>query len=157
MTREEFLNNFKSRFNHTIKDFFDKSPARVYIEIDPKDIKEVAKYLFIDSEARFNIASGMDTRFHFEILYHFTIESIGLLISIRVKLNRDNPKIDSITPLIKGAEWIEREMHELIGIDFPGHPNLDRLLLPDDWPQGVYPLRRDYKEWDKDAIRDRGV
>jgi len=157
MNREKFLNNFKSEFNYTRMDFFDKSPARVYVEIDPKDIKEVVKYLFIDSEARFNIASGMDTRFHFEILYHFTIESIGLLISIRVKLNRDNPKIDSIASLIKGAAWIEREMHELLGIDFPGNPNLKRLLLSDDWPEGVYPLRQDYKEWDKNAIRDRGV
>jgi NADH-quinone oxidoreductase subunit C len=157
MTREDFLNNFKARFKNTIKDFFDKSLARVYIEIDPKDIKEVSKYLFLDSGARFNIASGMDTRYHFEILYHFTIENMGLLISIRVKLNRDNPKIDSIAPLIKGAEWIEREMHELLGIDFPGNPNLERLLLSDDWPQGVYPLRQDYKEWDKDAIRDRGI
>ena len=48
-------------------------------------------------------------------------------------------------------------MNELIGIQFAGHPNIKRLLLPDDWPQGVYPLRTDYKEWDKNAIRDRGV
>ena len=48
-------------------------------------------------------------------------------------------------------------MHEILGINFKGHPDLKRLLLPDDWPDGVYPLRRDYKEWDKNAIRDRGV
>ncbi|MFC1709807.1 NADH-quinone oxidoreductase subunit C [Candidatus Omnitrophota bacterium] len=157
MTRAEFLNSFKVKFKNTIKDFVDKSQYRVYIEIDPKDIKEVVEYLFVDSEARFIIASGMDARFHFEILYHFNIEEIRLLISIRVKLNRDNPRIESIASIIKGAEWIEREMHELIGIDFPGNPNLERLLLPDEWPKGVYPLRTDYKEWDKDAIRDRGV
>lgn len=157
MNREEFLNSFKTKFKKSIKEVFDKSPTRVYIEIDPKDIKEVVKYLFVDLEARFNIASGMDTRFHFEILYHFTIERLNLLISVRVKLNSDKPSIDSITSIIKGSNWIEREMHELLGIDFPGNPNLERLLLPDEWPQGVYPLRRDYKEWDKDAIRDRGV
>jgi Ni,Fe-hydrogenase III component G len=44
--------------------------------------------------------------------------------------------------MIKGAEFIEREMHDLLGIDFPGHPNLVRLILPEDWPDGVYPLRR---------------
>lgn len=157
MNREELLNNFKNKFKNTIKDIFDKSPHRTYIEIDPKDIKEVVKYLFIDLEARFNIASGMDTRFHLEILYHFTIERLNLLMSIRVKLDRKNPKIDSISSIIKGAEWIEREMHELLGIDFPGNANLQRLLLSDDWPEGVYPLRQDYKEWDKDAIRDRGI
>jgi len=45
----------------------------------------------------------------------------------------------------------------LLGIDFKGHPNLKPLLLPENWPEGVYPLRRDYKEWDKKAIRDRGI
>ncbi|MFC1645873.1 NADH-quinone oxidoreductase subunit C [Candidatus Omnitrophota bacterium] len=157
MNREEVLNSIKTKFKKSIKEVFDKSPTRVYIEIDPKDIKEVVRYIFVDLEARFNIASGMDARFHFEILYHFTIEKLNLLISIRVKLNRDKPSIDSITSIIKGSNWIEREMHELLGIDFTGHPNLERLLLPDDWPQGVYPLRTDYKEWDKNAIRDRGV
>jgi NADH-quinone oxidoreductase subunit C len=127
------------------------------MEIDPQDIQEVVKYLFVDLKARFNIASGMDTRSHTEILYHFTLESLRLVISLRVKLDRDKPKISSITPIIKGAEWIEREMHELIGIDFVGHPNLKRLLLPLEWPQGVYPLKQDYKEWDKNAIRDRGI
>lgn len=157
MNREELLNSIKTRFKDSIKEFLDKSHKRVYIEIDPKDIKEVARYIFVELEARFNIASGMDTRFHIEILYHFTIERLSLLISIRVKLDRDKPAIDSIAPIIKGAEWIEREMHELIGIDFIGHPNLKRLLLPDEWPEGVYPLRADYKEWDKGAIRDRGL
>ena len=157
MNREELLNSIRSKFKNSIKDFLDKSEKRVYLEINPKDIKEVVKYLFVDLEARFNIASGLDTRFHIEILYHFSIERLNLLISIRVKLNRDKPKIDSIASIIKGAEWIEREMHELIGIDFTGHPNLKRLLLPDEWPEGVYPLRTDYKEWDKNAIRDRGI
>ena len=53
--------------------------------------------------------------------------------------------------------WIEREIHEILGINFKGHPDMRKLLLPEGWPEGVYPLRRDYKEWDKKAIRDRGV
>jgi NADH-quinone oxidoreductase subunit C len=48
-------------------------------------------------------------------------------------------------------------MHDILGIRFTGHPNLKKLLLPEEWPEGVYPLRRDYEEWDKNAIRDRGV
>jgi len=157
MYRDSLLNDLKIKFKDSIKDFSDKSSKRVYIEIDPKDIKDVVRYLFVDLEARFNIASGVDTRFDMEILYHFTIERLNLLISIRVKLDRDKPKIDSISSIIKGAAWIEREMCELLGIDFIGHPNLKRLLLSDDWPKGVYPLRRDYEEWDESAIRDRGV
>ena len=53
--------------------------------------------------------------------------------------------------------WIEREISELLGIKFKNHPDMRRLLLSDEWPEGVYPLRRDYQEWDKKAVRDRGV
>lgn len=157
MTREEILKDLKERFKKDIIDIIDKSPKRVYIEIKPASIKTLAKYIFRDIGARFNIATGVDTRFNIEILYHFTVEDINLVISLRVKLDREKPEIESITPLFEAANWIEREMHELLGINFKGHPDLRRLLLPEDWPEDVYPLRRDYKEWDKDAIRDRGI
>lgn len=155
--RDEILKDIQDRFKTDIVDFFDKSPKRVYIEIKPESIKKVARYVFEDLGARFNIASGLDTRNFFEILYHFTIEEMNLLISFRVKLDKTKPEIDSLTAICEGANWIEREIHELLGINFKGHPDLRRLLLPEDWPEGVYPLRQDYKEWDKGAIRDRGV
>lgn len=157
MNREEILRDLKTRFKENIIEFFDKSPKRVYIEIKPESIREVAKYIFGDLGARFNIASGVDLRYHMEILYHFTIEDIDLLISLRVKLSKAKLEIDSLTTIFEAANWIEREIHELLGVNFKGHPDLRRLLLPDEWPEGVYPLRRDYKEWDKTAIRDRGV
>jgi Ni,Fe-hydrogenase III component G len=157
MTREELIQDIKTRFSDDIIELFDKSPKRVYIEIKPESIVSVAGYIFKDLKARFNIASGVDTRSHIEILYHFSIEYLNVLISLRVKLDRENPAIDSLANVFKGANWIEREMHELLGIDFRGHPDLRRLLLSDQWPEGVYPLRQDYEEWDKNAIRDRGV
>lgn len=157
MNRKEVLKDLKSKFKSDIINIFDKSPKRVYIEIKLKSIKKIAEYIFSDLGARFNIASGVDLRKHMEILYHFTIEDINLLISLRVKLDREKPEIDSITPVFEAANWIEREMHELLGINFRDHPDLRRLLLSDDWPKCVYPLRQDYKEWDKKAIRDRGV
>jgi len=92
-----------------------------------------------------------------EILYHFLIEDINLLISLRVKLQKPKLEIDSLSPIFEGSSWIEREIHEILGINFKGHKDLRKLLLPDVWPDGVYPLRRDYKEWDKNVIRDRGV
>ena len=157
MTREEVLKDIRERFKDDIIDVFDKSPKRVYIEISPESIVRVASYIFKDIGARFNIASGVDTRYDMEILYHFTIEDINLLISLRVRLPKKKLEIDSLAPVFEGANWIEREIHELLGINFKGHPDLRKLLLPDDWPEEVYPLRRDYKEWDKRAIRDRGV
>jgi len=157
MTREELLGGIKEKFKEDIIDLFDKSPKRVYIEIKPESIIRVATYIFRDLEARFNIATGVDVRTHLEILYHFSIEYLNVLISLRVKLDRSNPEVDSLAPHIKATNWIEREMHELLGINFKGHPNLKRLLLAKEWPEGVYPLRQDYEEWDKNAIRDRGV
>jgi NADH-quinone oxidoreductase subunit C len=155
--RKEVLADLRSRFKKEIVEIFDKSPHRVYIEIPPAALVPVGRYIFRELGARFNIASGVDTRSHIEILYHFTIEDINLLISLRVKLNRQKPVIASLTPVCEAVNWIEREIRELLGVDFTGHPEPKRLLLSDQWPDKVYPLRRDYKEWDKGAIRDRGV
>lgn len=157
MKREEILNDIRERFKNDIIDVFDKSPKRVYIEIRPESITRVASYIFKDLGARFNTASGVDARQHMEILYHFTFEDINLLVSLRIKLLKPNLEVDSLVPLFEAAYWIEREIHEMLGINFKGHPDLRRLLLSDDWPEGVHPLRCDYKEWDKKAIRDRGV
>ena len=157
MNREEILKDIRERFKEDIIELFDKSPKRVYIEIEPESITKVASYIFKDLGARFNTASGVDARHHMEILYHFTIEALNLLVTLRVKLEKSRPQIHSLVPIMEGANWIEREIHELLGIRFLGHPDLRRLLLSEEWPEGVYPLRCDYKEWDKDAIRDRGV
>ncbi len=157
MNREQALKDLNDRFKDDIIEVLDRPPKRVYIEINPESIIKVGGYIFKDLGARFNSASGLDARHHLEILYHFTIEDINLLISIRVKLPKDKPEIDSLANTFEAANWIEREMRELLGIEFKGHPDMRKLLLPDDWPEGVYPLRNDYEEWDEGAIRDRGV
>ena len=157
MTREKLIKEIKERFKEDIVEFYDRTTNRIYVEIQPQAIVPVATYIFKDLKARFNIASGVDVRTHLEIVYHFTIEYLHLILSLRVKLEKTNPRIDSLAPVFKGANWIEREMWELLGIEFTGHPDLKRLLLSDEWPKGVYPLRSDYQEWDRNAIRDRGV
>lgn len=92
---------------------------------------------------RFATATATDLPQGFEMLYHFSFDPAGEFYSIRVLLeDKRHPKIASITPMFPAAEWIEREIWELVGIDFPGHPNLTRLLLDEDWPQKDYPLRR---------------
>jgi NADH-quinone oxidoreductase subunit C len=157
MTRTEILADITTRFKDEITVVLDRSPKRVYIDIHPRALTKIVWYVFRELKARFNIASGLDARDHMEILYHFAFEDADLIVSFRVKLDKANLEIDSLAPIFEGANWIEREIHEVLGINFKGHPDLRRLLLPEEWPDGVYPLRRDYQEWDKDAIRDRGV
>jgi len=158
MNRQEILDGIKNKFKEEIIDYFDKYEKRVFIEIKKEALIPVATYIFKDLKARFNIATGTDLRYHMEILYHFTLEDINLMVSVRVKLPKDQPlEIDSLTSSFRGSDWIEREIHEMLGINFIGHPNLKRLLLADDWPEDVHPLRCDYQEWDKKAVRDRGV
>jgi Ni,Fe-hydrogenase III component G len=119
-----------------------RSPRRVYIELKPEHLVAAARYLFSDLGARYAIASGMQTETGFEVLHHFAFDAAHMVVSLRVKTDSANPELDSLAPFIKGAEFIEREMHDLLGIEFRGHPNLSRLILPDDWPEGVFPLRR---------------
>jgi len=157
MLRSEVLGDISQRFGEDIIDLVDKSSTRVYIEIKSPSLVKIAEHIFKNLKARFSIASGVDTRSHIEILYHFTFDDINLVISLRVKLDKSNLEIDSLTPSFEAANWIEREISEMLGIKFKGHPDMRKLLLPDQWPKDSYPLRRDYKEWDEKAIRDRGV
>ena len=146
MTREEVLKEIQDSLGKKIKKFYKKSDKRVYIDIEPKDLIEAVRLIFRQLGARFNIASAIDRPDGTEILYHFEFDKDNVIVSIRVfSPERRNPEFDSITPIFPGAEWIEREMHELFGIDFKGHPDLKPLLLPDGWPKDKYPLRKDFK------------
>jgi len=136
----------KSTLGQRIIEWKEVSPKRVYCSIDKKNIYECVKLLFKDFGLRFCTASGIDIPGGFEILYHFSADRTGEIYSLRIKIDTEPPTVDSITPLFPGAEWIEREMWELLGIQFSGHPNLKRLLLADEWPQGEYPLRRSNKD-----------
>ncbi len=143
VTRAEIIENIKVRTGKDLLDLNDRSEKRVYVTIKKEILPKITRYLFNDVKVRFVIASGVDTREAIEILYHFSIDEIGLIISLRVILDKSDLEVDSLTSIMKCAEWIEREIHELLGVNFKGHPNLKHLLLKDDWPEGNYPLRRD--------------
>lgn len=88
--------------------------------------------------------SGVDNGGQMEVLYHLSAPK-GLLISIRVLLPRDKPRITSVVQVYPAAVLFEREAHDLLGIEFEGHPDPRRLLLWEGWPEGEYPLRKDWK------------
>jgi len=143
MKRETIIENIKVRSGKDLVEFTDKSKNRIYFTINKTILAQIVKYLFNDVKARFSTASGVDTRKAVEILYHFSADEIGLIVTLRVILDKSNLEIDSLTHVMKCAEWIEMEIHEMLGVNFKGHPNLKHFLLKDDWPEGNYPLRRD--------------
>lgn len=93
--------------------------------------------------------SGVDYQTHMEVVCHLYSFIRKERIVIRVKADREQPTFPSLTSLYKAADWNEREMYDLLGIRFEGHPNLKRILLPDDW-EG-HPLRKDYMPLDKEV------
>ena len=145
MTREDVLSRIKATLQDRLLGLEERSVKRVFIEVSPNDVPEASRLMFQDLQARFQIATGVDTPAAIEVLYHWALDSLGCVVTVRTRLNRENPEIESIAPLCPAAEWIEREMWELLGIRFRNHPDLRHLLLRDDWPEGKYPLRRDYR------------
>jgi len=144
MTWEEIKKDIKKTFGKKIQKWYEHNKRRIYIDIDTDNLKEFSEYLFKNLNSRFIIASGVDTPGGvIEILYHFDFFQLPQVISLRIKVDKSNPEVESLAEIIKGTEWIEREIAELLGVKFKGHPNMQHLILPNDWPEGNYPLRRD--------------
>jgi NADH-quinone oxidoreductase subunit C len=81
-----------------------------------------------------------DPRFH--VIYQFTSIANNLVLTIRVPVQGINPSLPTVSHLYRNANWRERELWDMFGIKFPGHPDLRRILMPADW-EG-HPLRKDY-------------
>ena len=146
MELKELQENLNSKFSGKILDWLEKNPRRVYVEIKPAALRDVAREIFAVLGFRLAIASGVQTLEGFQILYHFSLDKTGLVLSVRVKLGRKNPEVDSIADVVPAANWIEREINELLGIKLRGRPALERLLMSEDWPKGVFPLQKDFGE-----------
>jgi len=85
-----------------------------------------------------------------KLVYHFTKSSDPTdVVAIETYLPRDKPHVDTISDLYPAALLQEREEYEMLGVYFRGHPDLRHLLLPPEWPPGVYPLRKDFKVYEE--------
>ena len=146
MNREE-LENKLSEIKGKLISIEQTTDNRIYLLCESENSYAVNKFLFEDVKCRFVIASGVDAEDCFEVLYHYAYDKLGLIITLKAFIrDRENPAIESISPILPAAEWVEREIHDILGIDIKNHPNLERLILADDWPEGVYPLRKEVKK-----------
>ncbi|MEN8614604.1 NADH-quinone oxidoreductase subunit C [Dehalogenimonas sp. THU2] len=120
------------------------------LSVKPDRLTEVAAFLRDDPEFNFdylNSVTGVDHKTHFSLIYRLTSLSRKQRLDFRVDLtDHDKPTAPSVTPVWRGADLQEREIYDLMGIEFTGHPNLKRILLWDGFPG--YPLRKDWVDRD---------
>ncbi|WP_324617899.1 NADH-quinone oxidoreductase subunit C [Cohnella cholangitidis] len=93
--------------------------------------------------------SGVDYETYMEVVYYPLNLNNREGYCVKVRTDRDNPTVQSVTPIWETANWNEREIYDLLGIDFPGHPDLRRIMMPDDWVG--HPLRKDYVPLDPEV------
>jgi NADH-quinone oxidoreductase subunit C len=128
-------------------DIVHTSDKRIYLPCESENAFDACRFLYENLALRFVIATGIDSEHCFEILYHFSNDQTGQMVTVKALIrNRENPSIESVTSFIPAAEWIERELHDILGIEIKNHPDMRRLILHDDWPEGVYPMRKEVKK-----------
>ncbi|MBE2917983.1 NADH-quinone oxidoreductase subunit C [Anoxybacillus flavithermus] len=113
---------------------------------------KVAEFLKYNEQLSFDYLSelhGTDFQTHMEVYVHLYSYKNRQSVALKVKIDRDNPVIDSLVPLWPGANWPECEAYDLLGIRFEGHPNLIRIFLGENWVG--YPLRKDYEPYDMEG------
>ncbi len=151
MVAREKLNQLKRQFGAAIQRTDWPSNGRLFIFVEPRALKTVCQYIFQTLDARYVISIGADDRPYsgkFLVAHNFAFDRDHLLASVLTHLPADNPKVDSITGVVPAANWAEREIRDLVGIEPVGHCYPKRLVLPDGWPDGVHPLRKDF-QWNQ--------
>ena len=120
------------------------APRRIWMRADRSILFDLCRYL--NDTMQFEHASsvaGVDWVTHMQVVYHLSNYNTGTIIEIVVDVPNDDLCIDSVAGIWEGANWHERETYELFGIVFKGHPNLKRLLTPEDYE--FFPFRKSYK------------
>ena len=115
-----------------------------FLQIDPGDVLALSKTL--RAEYGFNYLANLtsvDYDNSFEMVYHLYSIPENHKIAMKARVPRNNPEIDSVFSVWPTADWQEREVYDLMGINFKNHPNLIRILMPDDYVG--HPLRKDFK------------
>ena len=118
------------------------------IHVEPDAIRDICRVMRDDESLRFelcNSVSGVDypdrdKRLH--VVYHLTSMTYRRRVRLEVAVTAEDPHVDSVTSVYPTADWQERETYDMFGVIFDGHPNLTRILMPDDW--SGHPQRKDY-------------
>lgn len=145
-----FLESLVNRFPQAVLTA-QQDPVRLdlWAQVQAEHWLEIAQFLHDDPSMALDHITDIcsadypDDLERFEVIYHFLSLPHGTRLRIKARVTEDHPEIASISAIWKGANFLEREVYDLMGIRFSGHPDLRRILMPDDYDEG-YPLRKDF-------------
>ncbi len=147
MTPAKVVEKLKTSFADAIVESKVEGVPDPYVKIAAARVKEVGEFLRDDESLRFDYLdslSGVDNgKNMLGVVYHISSTTYHHKIALKVEAPREKPEVPSVSDVWPTANWHEREAYDLFGIVFTGHPDLRRILLPEDW-EG-HPLRKDYK------------
>ena len=151
MTPDAIFNHLAAKVGDAVYGFTTEGTKDPYFRVKAEKWPDVAKVLRDDPELAFDFLCNLTAvdwikQSKIEVVYHLYSYSKLHGAVVKADLPRDKPQIPSCAPLWKAADWNEREQFDLFGVEFTGHPDLRRIMLPDDWPG--HPMRKDYKEAD---------
>lgn len=155
MTELNKENNIKDKVSAKFK-FMDgkivvKRARRIYADVELSNFRAVFEYLAKDMEfIRICMITGFDEGDNFGLMYHLTDDK-GMMFDLKTYAPKTNPVIKTIIDIFPGAVLYERELVDMFGVKVDGLPEGERYPLPDGWPEGQYPLRKD---WNRDMLKD---
>jgi NADH-quinone oxidoreductase subunit C len=147
LNKDEIIARLKGAFREAFEVLEIPPGTEPILRLPLEKARDIALFLKDDPELGFDVplcVSGVDyPPERIEIVYHLFSQTHHHYVTLKLHADRSNPVVPSLTPVWPGANWHEREVFDLLGVRFEGHPDLRRILLPDDWPL-VYPLRKDF-------------
>lgn len=127
---------------------FEEATEWLTMHVEPADWLTLAQHLRKDSDLQFDFLfclTCIDWKTHLTMVYHLTSTSFRHNLVLKIKLDRNTPSIETVSALWRTAEFHEREVYEMFGVNFLNHPDLRLLILPDGW-EGRNPLRKDFED-----------
>jgi NADH-quinone oxidoreductase subunit C len=147
MNAQQIIESLTSRFPDDVSEARVESDIRISAFAEADQIVGICQYLKEDLQFGHLCAETAVDRIaenKIEVVYLIGSYDHPVILTLKVKLPRDNPEIDSLVPVYWNANWYEREVYELFGVQYKNHPDLRNLVLPDEL-LGDWPLRKDYE------------
>ena len=132
----------------TIEDAAEIGPGWLTVNIEPSEWLAFAQQLRTEETLQFDFLfclTCIDWKTHLTMVYHLRSTVFHHNIVVKAKLNREKPEIETVSHIWRTAEFHEREVYEMFGVDFLNHPDLRLLILPDGW-EGKNPMRKDFED-----------